>query len=127
MVWHGMSNKAGRSQLPFSVSEVRPISVLGLSLLRFVDSSFSRKSPLDMTISPLTIKILLKASPPKSRILVRRLAVPEPRCHEPRVLRLFETAGASWANSESQPASQTPRRRERAKVCKHNILQYIMV
>ena len=35
----------------------------------------SRKFPLDMTIPPLKIKILLESNPLKSRIFVRRLAV----------------------------------------------------
>ena len=32
---------------------------------------------MDMTIPPLKIKILLESNPPKSRILVRILAVPD--------------------------------------------------
>ena len=35
----------------------------------------SRKSPMDMRIPPFNIKIMLESNPPKSRILVRRLAV----------------------------------------------------
>ena len=53
----------------------QPISLLRLSLLRFVDSRFPRKFPMDMRIPPLIVKIMLESKPLKSRILVRRLAV----------------------------------------------------
>ena len=43
--------------------------------VRFVDSTFPGKSPADMSIPPLRIKIMLESNPLKSRILVRRLAV----------------------------------------------------
>ena len=38
--------------------------------------NISRNSPTDMRFPPLQVKILLQSNPPKSRILVRRLAVP---------------------------------------------------
>ena len=53
---------------------IRPISLLRLSLLRFVDSDFP-EFPTDMRIPLLEIKIMLESNPLKSRILVRRLAV----------------------------------------------------
>ena len=49
---------------------IRPIS-----LLRFVDSNKSGKSFMDLRIPPLKIQIMLEPNPPKSRILVRTLAV----------------------------------------------------
>ena len=59
---------------------LRPISLLRLSLLRFVGSKFPGNSPMDMRIPPLKLKILLESNPLKSRILVRRFAVhPSPR------------------------------------------------
>ena len=51
---------------------MRPISLLRLYLLRFVDQDFpgnSREFP------PFKIKIMLESNPPKSRILVLKLAV----------------------------------------------------
>ena len=48
---------------------IRPISLLRLSLV----SKIYGKSPMDMTIPPLKIKILLESNPLKSRILVPRL------------------------------------------------------
>ena len=51
-------------------------SLLRLSLLRLLDSTFPDKTPMDMRIPPLEIKIMLEPSPLRSRILVRRLAVP---------------------------------------------------
>ena len=51
-----------------------PVSLLRLSLLRFVDPTFPGNSPMDMRLPPLKIKIPLESNPPKSRILVRRLA-----------------------------------------------------
>ena len=52
-----------------------PISLLRISLLRLLDSSFSGQFPMDMRVPPLTIKILLEPKPPKSRISARRLAL----------------------------------------------------
>ena len=57
---------------------LRPVSLLRLSLLRFVDSNFPKTVPMDMRIPPLKIKFLLESDPLKSRILVRRLAVLAP-------------------------------------------------
>ena len=53
---------------------VRPTSLLRLCQLRFVDSNFRGKSPMDMRCPPLKLEILLESNPLKSRILVRRLA-----------------------------------------------------
>ena len=53
---------------------LRPISLLRLSLLRFVDSHFLGNSLRTGETPPLKIKILLESNPPRSRILVRRLA-----------------------------------------------------
>ena len=47
----------------------------------------SRIFPMDMIITPLTIKILLESNPLKSRILVRRLAVFTPDAHKERNTR----------------------------------------
>ena len=44
--------------------------------LRFVDSQILGNSRLDMRIPPLRLQILPESNPPKSRILVRRLARP---------------------------------------------------
>ena len=55
--------------------EIRPISLLRISLLRFVDSTFFLEFPMDMRIPPLKIKILLESNPLKSRVLARRLGV----------------------------------------------------
>ena len=57
---------------------IRPISLLRLSLLRFLDSltQISRELPTGMRIPPLRIQILSESNPPKARILVWRLAVP---------------------------------------------------
>ena len=43
--------------------------------LLWVDWDFP-ENPMDMSIPPLTSKILLESNPPKSSILVRSLAVP---------------------------------------------------
>ena len=59
----------------FSRMPVRPISLLRISLLRLLDSSFPGKFPIDMRIPPLSINILLESNPLKSRILIQRLAV----------------------------------------------------
>ena len=53
---------------------LRPISLLRLSLLRLLDSDSPGNFPMGMRIPPLTFKIKLESNPPKSRILVRRLA-----------------------------------------------------
>ena len=58
-----------------TMHDLRPISLLILSLLRLLDSDFPGKLLMDMRIPPLELKILLGSSPPKSRILVRILAV----------------------------------------------------
>ena len=58
--------------------DVRPISPLRLSLLRFRDSKSQGNSLWDMRIPPLNIKFLLESNPLKSRILVRRSAVDGP-------------------------------------------------
>ena len=60
---------------PNRPTEARPISLLRLSLLRFLDSKLSGRFPMDMRIPPLETKILLESNPRKPRILVRRLAV----------------------------------------------------
>ena len=52
---------------------IRPISLLRLSLLRFVDSKLP-ENPLWTWEFPLKTKILLESNPLKSRILVRRVA-----------------------------------------------------
>ena len=59
-------------QWPISL---RPISLLSSSLLRLLDSSFSRQFPMGLGIPPLKIKILLESNPLKSIILARRWAV----------------------------------------------------
>ena len=67
---------------------LRPISLLRLSLLRFVDTTGSQELP------PLKIETLLKSKPLKSRIIVRpinhnegrfarELLLLSPRCLEP--------------------------------------------
>ena len=45
---------------------------------RIADSKSSRNSPWAWEFHPLKIKILLESNPPKSRILLRRSAVPKP-------------------------------------------------
>ena len=60
--------------------EVRPVSILRISKLRFVDSAFPG-SPLDMRIPPLNIKIMFDSRSLKSNILVQRLAVHTPETH----------------------------------------------
>ena len=54
---------------------VRPIPLLILSLLTLLDSNFSSKSPMDMRIPRLQIKIMLESNPVKSTMLVGRLGV----------------------------------------------------
>ena len=44
------------------------------SLVRFVDSKLPGGPLIDMIIPPLKVQILLESSPPKSRVLARRLA-----------------------------------------------------
>ena len=63
------------TRVPEEPVGVRRVSLLRLSLLRFADSRFSGKTPMDMRIPPLKTKIMLESNPLKSRILVRRLAV----------------------------------------------------
>ena len=47
-----------------------------IPILGFADSmETSGQFPMDMRIPPLTINIMIESNPPKSRILVRRLAV----------------------------------------------------
>ena len=58
-------------------NRIRPISLLTSSLLSLLDSNFPGRSPMDMRIPPLEIKIMLGSTPLKSRMLVRRLAVAE--------------------------------------------------
>ena len=55
------------------VTFLHPISLLRLSLLRFVDSTFPRKFPMDMRTQALKLKIMLESNPLKSRIVVQRL------------------------------------------------------
>ena len=57
--------------LRLKVAEIRPISLLRLSLLRLLDSTFPRIPLMDMRIPPRNIKILLESNSPKSRISVR--------------------------------------------------------
>ena len=64
-----------------SSRRTRPISLLRIALLRFVDSKFAGEIPLDMRIPPLRMNIMLESNPPNSRILVRRLAVLCPAAH----------------------------------------------
>ena len=54
---------------------LHPISLLALSLPRFVNSTFPGNFLWACGIPPLKPKILLESNPLKSRILVRRLAV----------------------------------------------------
>ena len=55
---------------------IRPVSLLRLSLLRFVDSKFpGNEFPVGARITPLKLKLLLESNPLKSRILARRLDV----------------------------------------------------
>ena len=55
---------------------IRPISLLRLSLLRTVDTTLPGEFPMGLRIPPLNIYIMLELNPLKSRILVRRWAVP---------------------------------------------------
>ena len=66
------------SNIHILVTRLRRISLLRLSLLRLLDPN-SGKFPTDMRILPLNIKILLESNPPKSIILVWRLAVDGPQ------------------------------------------------
>ena len=59
---------AQRHIRPISVTKIIPAKIAGLKL--------SGRFPMDMRIPPLELKVLLESSPPKSRIVVRRLAVP---------------------------------------------------
>ena len=52
---------------------IRPISLLRFSLLRFVDSTIPGDSLWTWKFHPLNLR-LLDSNPPKSRILIRRLA-----------------------------------------------------
>ena len=62
-----------------SATGKRPISLLTLSLLRSLDSSFPR-FPMGLGIPPLRIKLMPESNPLKSTMLVRRLAEgPPPR------------------------------------------------
>ena len=67
------------SSLPPTVRrlELRPISLLKLFLLRYVDSSFRGNSQGHESSTPKN-QILLESNPLKFRILVRRLAVAFP-------------------------------------------------
>ena len=98
---------ASRTQLlrcPYGTNRcIRPISLLRLSLLRFLDSKISGEFPVVMRIPPLRIKILLESNPPKSRILVRRLAVPA----EQEQIRLEQHEPAQNAN----PSAERPQNR----------------
>ena len=71
----------------YCLNSLRPISLLRLSPLRFLDSKLPG-DPVDMRIPPLKMTILLEPNPLKSRIVVRRLAVREmggaPRNPAPR-------------------------------------------
>ena len=75
------------------------MSLLRLSLLRFARLKLSGKFPMGLGIPPLRIKFLLESKPLKSRILVRRLAVPP-------------TAGPP-ACLPARPGGARPRRRLR--------------
>ena len=81
---------------------LRPISLLTLSLLRFVDSNFLGNSLCAWEFHPRKIKILLESNPVNSRILVRRLAVYQALHSSPAgwpalrpVRRVFSTAPSS--------------------------------
>ena len=58
-----------KGSLPHPMNVLRPISLLRISLLRFVDS-ISAPFPMDMRIPALGIKILLGSNSLKFRILV---------------------------------------------------------
>ena len=71
------SRRRNEREAPLGVAaqSIRPISLLILSLLRFLDSNKNRRSLMDMRIPPLKTKIMPESGPLKSRILVWRLAV----------------------------------------------------
>ena len=62
------SKKLGRRPAPDLPIKISP-------LLRFVDSDFPGKFPMAMITPPLKVKILPESNPPKSKVLVGRLAV----------------------------------------------------
>ena len=57
------------------ICEIHPISPTNIFPSKISWLELSGKSPLDMRIPPLIIKIMLESNPLKSIILVRRLAV----------------------------------------------------
>ena len=75
---HDLANILVRVARGSAKEAIRPISLLRLSLLRFVDSTLPGKSLWTWEFHPLNIKILLESDPLKSRILVRRLTVTAP-------------------------------------------------
>ena len=66
----------------------------------------SGKPPMDMRIPPLELKILIESSPPKSRILVRRLAV----------FRMHLIRSRGW----QEGIGKEPDEKERARVYDNN-------
>ena len=74
-VWRRLSHRPCSRTSRASFRGLRTISLLRLSLLRFVDSNFPGNFPMDMRIPFRNIKIMLESDPLKFKILVRRLAV----------------------------------------------------
>ena len=102
--------------------DVRPISLLTLSLLRL---KLSGKSPVDIRIPPLRIKIMLESNPLQSIVLIRRLAVhevapwrevndaaqgPQPRCGHPRASKVASREFASQGGVRGPGCRDLPRR-----------------
>ena len=58
-----------------TLAGIHPISLLRISLLRFVDSRLPGNSLWTTGVPPLKIKIMIASNPPKSKVLLRSLAV----------------------------------------------------
>ena len=78
----GAQPTPSRSRAPCHYAPSPYVLIKIVPILRFVDSNFPGNSEIpygllmNMRIPPLTMKIMLEANPLKSRISVRRLAVP---------------------------------------------------
>ena len=72
-----VAGQAARQQVRPSGGQARPVSILRVSKLRFVDSNSPGSPPWAWEFHPSNFKIIPGSNPLKSRISVRRLAVPE--------------------------------------------------